>query len=202
MKSLETSFNKRLNTSLKKIRGVSFLLLLSLTTPACYQMVPEVAVEETSKSQLELQKVDCQFVSVETLSSIIKNQIGLPAGDVTIKGDTKMSLVEYAAKLGKGNMASGVADENSCGALKYKLATQVMIDACTEGLNTDATFVKRLFPNGTDDYAKLYTTLLGRLPTAEENAELDRLRGSVSSQVFPAAACAAVAASVESLNRT
>jgi hypothetical protein len=176
-----------------------------MLTQACYQMAPQISDSANSKetpAELDRAKVNCQFVSVDTLKSIIKNQIGLPSGDVPIVGSSTMSLVEYGTKLGKGDLANGVADDASCGALKYKLAMQVMVDACTEALNQDNTFTARLFPNGTSDYEKLFQTFLGRSPSAEESAALDQLNGRVSGSVFPAAACGAVAASLESLSRT
>ena len=146
---------------------------------------------------------ECQIISPDILQSRIKNILGIASGDVPILADNgnttgSMRIASALQTLGQGNPTDGTVDDYSCSTPKYKIMIQVFIDACSIAM-TDATVAGRLFPNGPSDFNALYTSLVGRVPTADEIAILVELQGAVTAAQAKAAACGAVASSLASL---
>ena len=146
---------------------------------------------------------DCQIVSPDILQSRLKNILGIAAGDVPVLADNGnttnvMRIASNLTTLGKGDPSTGMADDYSCTTPKFKTMIQVFVDACAIALN-DSSVAARLFPNGTGDLNALFTSLLGRGPTADEIAIIVELQGAVSPAQVKAATCGAVASSLASL---
>lgn len=183
--------------------AVGFLLLI-VAYQNCYQM-QGVDLGSDNGLGTDVTKVECQFVTVDTLSSIIVNQLGIVEGDVSILNGGDY-LNQYQNSLGAADAEAGQFGDGQCTALKYKITTQLMVDACMEGFSREPeegakSASERLFPNGVNDYDALYLTFLGRLPNHAETSILDELVANMSSDKAEAAVCAAVAGSFEALTR-
>jgi hypothetical protein len=148
-------------------------------------------------------KVECQFVGPDVLKSRIINLLEIPVGDVPVLNDLRqptatMRLSSNLEALGKGDVSKGKLDDLSCSTTKYKVSTEIMVDACVQAMQNPAVKSK-LFPSGLSSFDSLYQALVGRLPTAYESQVLSELVGQVSGSRAEAAACGAVAVSLESL---
>lgn len=198
-----------------KIKGMIFrLILISVAGfgfTACYNNQTDMASVTTdqastgslSEEEAELEKTECRFVSVNTMRSILINQLGIASGDVPIGGGvTGNYLTNYARSFGEGNAAQGIASETSCSSLKFKLATQLMVQACVQSYTADQNaFMSRFFPSGTSNYDALFLTFVGRYPKAEEADAIKGIFSAVPADKAPAAACASVASSLEVLTQ-
>lgn len=152
-----------------------------------------------------LSKVSCQFVGPNLLQDRLKNILGIAAGDVPVLSDTgtattTMRIQSALDILGQGNINQGRPDDFTCATTKFKSAMQVMVDACTAGVQ-NPTIKSKLFPSGLSNFDTLYLNLVGRLPTDAEVGALMDLLTKVSNANAEAAVCSAVAVSFESLIR-
>ena len=118
-------------------------------------------------------------------------------------------IARSTASLGEADPVLGVAEDNACRTIKFKIATELFIDACQAGLSANRDrFMSELFPKGFDDKAlnashidPLFQKYIGRSADPAEVAELRALASVVSATVAPAAVCGAVLSSFESLVR-
>jgi hypothetical protein len=147
----------------------------------------------------------CQTVSPSVMQSRIKNLLGLPAGDVPVldvNGNPVVPAMYRMASemsaLGVGDPAIGLPNDFSCSTPKFKDQIEIMIDACSLGLQAPAVQTT-LFPNGASDYTALYQAFIGRAPTSDESAILQTLTSGMAASAAEPAACAAVASSLQSL---
>ena len=148
---------------------------------------------------------ECQTVSPSIMQSRIKNLLGIPAGDVPVLDSNGVPVVPATFRmasemsaLGVGDPANGISNDFSCSTPKFKDQIEIMIDACSLGLKTPAVQTT-LFPNGASDYTALYQAFIGRAPTSDESAVLQSLTSGMEASAAEPAACAAVAASLQSL---
>lgn len=150
------------------------------------------------------EKMGCKFVGPGVLQDRIINKLGIAAGDfptLTSSGAENKSVMRLDSNLGalgKGNPVQGTFDDFSCGTVKFKAAMEVMVDACALALSNTGQRQK-IFPRGPRDFDELYTRFIGRVPTKEEYQDLLELIDAVPFEKQEAAACAAVASSLESL---
>jgi hypothetical protein len=148
-------------------------------------------------------KVECQFVGPDVLRNRIINVLEIPVGDVPVlsalgQPTATMRLASSLEALGKGDVSRGKLDDFSCSTTKYKVSTEIMVDACVRAM-PNPTVRAKLFPSGLSSFDSLYQALVGRLPTDFESQVLSELVGQVSGSRAEAAACGAVAVSLESL---
>ena len=152
----------------------------------------------------------CQFISVSSIQSVLRNTLGLSSGDVTAVDEYKNPIPsyqyveKYRGALGEGNfvdMDNQVADDHTCTSLKFKAAMIIFLEACTVSMENPR-MKTSLFPQGVNNYDNLYLKTTGRMPKEAEVSILDGLVESVSDTIKPAAACAAVLTSISVLDQT
>ena len=146
-------------------------------------------------------KSDCQFVSTTALHSYLKDILGIVSGDTAVldaNGNPTSTMYIASNGAALGDPGVDTPSNTTCGSLKYKIAAEIMINACG---TASAASLQALFPNGANDFSTIYQKVFGRSPTSEEVETLRNLVQSVSSQTAEKAACAAVSASVEALAR-
>jgi hypothetical protein len=191
--------------AIRRYKSLTILLLgygITLGNQGCYQMSPDARANKDSDNvQLLGGLSDCQFISVPTFKSLLRNTLSLPQDDTALldangRATNNFYLSTFQASLGAS--VNGSPSDSSCSALKYKLASEIMINACTEAPEST---MQRLFPRGSSDFTTLYLTFLGRNPTQDEVQTLRQLKESVSETVAERAACAAVGSSLEVLAR-
>jgi hypothetical protein len=142
-------------------------------------------------------KRECEFIGTDVMGDRLKSVLGIASGDVPRLDPANGNAINGPGRLAA---ASGALSGYSCGVSKYKGSFEVMIDACTQAVsNVDVK--NSLFPNGPENFDALYMKLVGREPTrGEAEMLLELVRSSkIPSAKREAAACAAVATTVESL---
>lgn len=174
--------------------------------------------QPTYQTQLALK--ECQFIDVVSMSNILKNQLGISYGDVPIYEDENdilqsddcrninpetndpncYYLTTYAATLGVADLTNNIKTNNKCTSTKYKLATEIFLNACLESVDKPE-ISQKLFPNGLDNFDSLYLTFVGRKPFSREVEVLDELVKTVEPNVAKASACAVVASSFEAVSK-
>jgi hypothetical protein len=142
------------------------------------------------------QKTDYQFIGTENMRYILSQELGLATNNNAFR-----KLNEKAESLGEGNPNAGRPNDYSFSALKGKIATEVFIDACADGLG-NANIRSRLFPNGAQDPTVIYERFIGFTPEPAERAALEALASKLSPNTAHAGVCAAVLSSLEGLNRS
>ncbi|MBX9769112.1 MAG: hypothetical protein K2X47_17685 [Bdellovibrionales bacterium] len=190
----------------------------------CFQLSQQTttASENSSLSSLqEITKTNCAFVSTTTLRSILASLGSLDQSiNAAHGGDLRMvnaqlqpqnegHLMRSAASLGEADPETDTPEDRSCKTMKFKIASELLIDACQAGLSANRDqFMASLFPKGFNDrdlqathVDPLFQRYLGRSADVAEVAELRGLASVVSSAIAPAAVCGAVLSSVESLIR-
>lgn len=162
-------------------------------------------LEEQTLTSLSIsEKMSCKFVGPNVIQDRIRSKLGVMAGDfptLMANGQENAAVTRLTSSLsalGKGNPSQGTFDDYSCGAVKYKAAMEVMVDACAYALKSTQAKLQ-IFPRGVHDYEELYMRFIGRVPTHDENQILRDLVDQVDSEKREAAACAAVASSLEAL---
>jgi len=167
------------------------------------------SVEEIISPMDDTDLPECQFVSVDTLRNTLTGVLGITSGDTQIIYPTANSglyLRDRRVQLGAlpAGANSGVTNSN-CGTLKYKVASELMINACQQANPQN---LAALFPGGlsssnpsANNYNTIYRVFMGRNPDAEEIEVLNTLVGQVSQGVAQAAVCAAVSSSIEALSK-
>lgn len=156
----------------------------------------------------------CQFISVETLRSILKDQLGIEAGDIPIlnkdgsvmrdascaaDGDDSCGYIEkFETPLGLGNISGGDFDDRGCSTVKFKLVAEIFINACAIGMENEDVR-EEIFPLGLNNFDEVYMTFIGRKPFAHESDILKDLVKNMEYQTGVIAACATVASSLEAV---
>lgn len=159
--------------------------------------VGSLSVENQSKAFMK-----CEFISPDALSGILKNQLGIESGDLqgTMAGRQVNRIQANRLTLGAGDSTKGIASDTSCTPTKFKVATEILIDACVMMLQ-NSTARSKLFPNGGRDPEAAYLALIGRVPTASERTTLLELADALPADRLESGMCAAVASSLEALIR-
>ncbi len=163
------------------------------------------SIDQMSVTGSQSAKFDCQFVGVETLRARLSATLGIQSQDVPILNDNgtpsnRGRIETNKASLGEADPKIGKYADYSCEMTKFKLSTEIMVDACKQAMsNTD--IKAKLFPKGSEDYDQLFLTFLGRLPSTGEIEVLSGLTDTVADDNKEAAACAATAMSFEALTR-
>lgn len=196
-----------------KIKGILALAgvgLLILAFQNCsskgFVVHPNGTLSEGNPGFQSLQsKTTCQFVGADVLKERLVRVLGIPSGDVPVldeggRATGATRIKEGWETLGKGDLRNGRPDDLECGTTKFKVSTEIMIDACVVALEEPAVKAK-LFPAGFSDFGPLYMSLVGRVPTQFEAQVLEALSKRVGSAQAEAALCGAVASSFESLIR-
>lgn len=203
------------------------LLFQNCGNPAAFQAIDtdrgepnltENVDTQTGGQPLQYATKECEFLDVESLSSILRNQFGIAAGDLPMRDPngnvlrsqtcgTNPSQVEdcyylrdNAAGFGKGDMSRGIPDDYSCSTPKYKLVAELFVHACDQAARNPSV-VAGLFPQGINNFDNIYSLLVGRRPYSRENETLQTLVNSVSSGVAELAVCAVVASSLEAVSK-
>lgn len=176
------------------------LLLLLVGFQNCFQIKSTTTSGSaaTDGVSLVVEKIDCKFVSVPTLQSMLRSTLGLPQGDTAILNSNGQPTSNMYISVNRVALGGASAIEDSCASLKYKLTAEIMINACEEA---PLAKIQSLFPQGASDFSTIYLTFLGRNPSQDEVQILRSLVSSVSSSVAERSACAAVGSSIETLAR-
>mgnify|MGYP001125191021 CR=1 FL=1 len=198
---------------MKSVKGISIFLLLSSVTAAGFQncgpgfealQVAESLTSVASSFPVITEKRGCKFVGPDVLADRIKNKLGIAGGDfpvLNLSGQEDPNVLRLTSNLdalGKGNIAKGTFDDFSCGAVRFKAAMEVMIDACALALK-DRNVQNRLFPRGPRDFEEVYRAFIGRSPTDMEHEVLLDLVNSAPVEKREIMACGVVASSFEAL---
>lgn len=205
---------------LREMILLSFVTML-LLFQNCFQLSSQTSDVNAQGSQTGVTKNNCQFISTTTMRSILAR---LGALDQTISpssgGDLRLvneqlqpqnegHIARSAASLGEASPDLDLPEDVSCRTMKFKIAGELMIDACQAGLAANRSlFMANLFPRGFDErnlqffhLEIFYQSYLGRSPDPFEVSELKVLAANVSSAIAPAAVCGAALSSMESLIR-
>lgn len=166
---------------------------------------PQISEEMVHGELIQSAKFECQYIGADTLMDRLSSFLSIEEKDVPILDDkgnptSKLRIQSSLTSLGVADPKTGKYTDYSCEMIKFKISTEVMIDACTKALANESV-KNRLFPNGDDDYSQLYLDFVGRLPTVIEEQILNDLASSVSEEIRGAAICSATAMSFESLTR-
>ena len=150
-------------------------------------------------------KSECQFIGADALSLRLQALFDIPEGDVPVLDKSGRSTNKYRihsslADLGVEDTSKGLINNLSCGMTKFKVSTEVFVDACSIGLQRKSTR-DRLFPDGPSDYNAIYLSFIGRSPTSFEVQTLDDLQDQLPENSRAIGVCAAVASSLESLTQ-
>ena len=150
-------------------------------------------------------KFDCQYIGVQTLKARLSSALGIAKQDVPILNDNGSAsnrgrIETNKASLGEADPSTGKYADYSCEMTKFKLSTEIMIDACKQAL-ANADVKAQLFPEGSENFDQLYLTFLGRLPSISEIEVLSGLSAAMPEGNKEAAVCAATATSFEALTR-
>jgi len=150
-------------------------------------------------------KSECQFIGAEAISLRLQALFDIPEGDVPLLDKSRTPTSQYRihsslADLGVEDASKGLINNLSCGMTKFKVSTEVFVDACSIGLQKKSTR-DRLFPDGPSDYNSIYLSFIGRSPTSFEIQTLDDLSEQLPEESRAIGICAAVASSLESLTQ-
>lgn len=108
-------------------------------------------------------------------------------------------LHKFRADLGEASPNEGRLANTECTPTKFRITTEMFINACEMAMS-QSEVKAALFPNGVGDFEYLYLTFVGRRPEGNETQVLEELQSQFESEDKKAvAACASVAASLESL---
>ncbi len=194
---------EKVNHLVKHILGLATLLLI---TSGCYQMEsPDLGGTasiggnqggEVGDDNPQNPESDYLFLGTTNMRYILRQELGLPGSNTAVQ-----KLNDKAESLGEGDPNAGRPNDYSFSALKGKIATEVYIDACVDGLAQEVVR-DRLFPNGATDPSEIYQRFIGRQPDPEEVNMLNQLVGAVSTNSQEAAVCATVLSSLEGLNKS
>lgn len=166
---------------------------------------PQISEKVIQGELIQSAKFECQYIGADTLMDRLSTFLGIEEKDVPILDDkgnptSKFRIKSSLSSLGVADLKAGKYTDYSCEMIKFKISTEVMIDACAKALSDDS-IKNQLFPNGEDDYSQLYLNFVGRLPTVIEEQILNDLASSVSEQHRGTAICSATAMSFEALTR-
>ena len=157
----------------------------------------------------------CSFADTNTLRNVIEQKLGIAKKDVPLvdaKGNIKTAaeckqgsstqcfyLHKFRADLGEASPNEGRLANTECTPTKFRITTEMFINACAMAMSQPA-IKETLFPKGVEEFEYLYLSFVGRRPEGNESMVLSELQNQFDSKEKKAiAACASVAASLESL---
>lgn len=184
---------------------LSMTLLLFQNCGGNFKSQPEFSHQSSQGDFIQSAKFECQYIGADTLKDRLSSFLHIEEEDVPVLRDNGSPSNQYRiasnlTSLGVADPKSGKFADYSCEMTKFKITTEVMIDACTQALNNDEV-KESLFPNGETDYSQLFLDFVGRLPTQIETQILNDLAASLPAEKRAAALCSATAISFESLTR-
>lgn len=156
-----------------------------------------------------LLKLNCQYYEANNISESLKQILNISFGDVAVLDENGIQAQNcgpdgtgacyylYENQVVLGNKGLGIKQDTTCSASKFRLSTEVYINACVQSLSLEENR-KKLFPQGLSNFDKIYQSFLGRYPSSLENQILKNLSDKLSGESNKMSGiCAAIGASME-----